>query len=155
MQAPRSKARPSGAALIIDYGPSVTIPISTLRGIRAHQRESPFSRAGQVDLSVDVDFGALVEVALDTSEGVEVHGPVEQGIWLEGMGGRERCEALVKKAEAGGGEKEETKDTTERLRQGWERLAARGPEGMGRLYKVMAIVPERGGLRPVGFGGDV
>jgi len=149
---PSSKSTPSGAALFIDYGPSSTIPISTLRGIRAHQRASPFSDAGLVDLSADVDFGALVEAALEASEIVEVHGPVGQGDWLEGMGGRERCEMLVKKARAS---EKEGEEIAQRIRTGWERLVGRGPDGMGKLYKVMAVVPERNGARPVGFGGDL
>jgi len=107
-----------------------------------------------VDLSADVDFGALVEAALEASERVEVHGPVGQGDWLEGMGGRERCEMLVKKARAAGAGKD-GEDVAQRIRMGWERLVGTGPDGMGKLYKVMAVVPERNGTRPVGFGGDV
>lgn len=38
----------------------------------------------------------------------------------------------------------------------WKRLVGREGSGMGKVYKVMAIVPEGGGTRrPVGFGGDV
>ncbi len=38
----------------------------------------------------------------------------------------------------------------------WKRLVEGGPKGMGKAYKVMAIVPENGGRRrPVGFGGHV
>jgi len=147
---PRAPPAPSGAALIIDYGPTSTIPINSLRGIRAHKLTSPFDAPGEVDLSADVDFGALVEATLAASESVEVHGPVGQGDWLEGMGGRERLEALVGKAGAQGQE-----EVVRRLREGWERLTGRGVDGMGRLYKVLAVVPERGGRRPVGFGGDV
>jgi len=156
MPAPITKPAPSGAALIIDYGPSDTIPINSLRGIRAHKLTSPFEAPGEVDLSVDVDFGAIVEVALGASEKVEVHGPVEQGDWLEGMGGRERLEALVGKAGVGMGDgMVEKEEVVKRLKEGWERLTGRGSDGMGRLYKVLAVVPERGGKRPVGFGGDV
>lgn len=96
---------------------------------------------------------------MNASERVEVHGPVGQGDWLEGMGGRERLEALVGKAKAGreeeGGKGDTVEDVVKRLREGWERLTGRGVDGMGRLYKVLAVVPERGGRRPVGFGGDV
>lgn len=163
-------AGPSGAALFIDYGPSETIPASTLRGIRAHRPCSPFEAAGRVDLSADVDFGALAEAALGASEGVEVYGPVEQGTWLGSMGGKERSEVLVRKARAGGGAgeeggagaagvagaAEEGEGTADRITTGWRRLVDRGPNGMGRLYKVMAVVPASGGARrPVGFGGDV
>ena len=103
-----------------------------------------------MDLSADVDFTALAEAAINASLGVEVHGPVEQGLWLERMGVKERTEVLVKKLGEGKTEAEE------RLRKGVERLVERGGGGMGRLYKVMAILPENGGSRrPVGFGGEV
>lgn len=42
-----------------------------------------------------------------------------------------------------------------RVEMGWERLVDRGVNGMGGLYKVMAVVPGREGGRPVGFGGGV
>lgn len=147
--APFTKTRPSGAALIIDYGPAATIPVNTLRGISAHRTVSPFERPGRVDLTADVDFGAIVETALSASEGVVVHGPTTQAGWLGEMGGQERLERLMQGAR---GEEEK-----ERVRKGWERLVDRGPDGMGRVYKCLAIVAERGpeGRRVVGFGGDV
>jgi NADH dehydrogenase [ubiquinone] 1 alpha subcomplex assembly factor 7 len=145
----RSKERPSGAALILDYGPSSTIPASTLRGIRAHKLVSPFSSPGLVDISVDVDFTALAEAAVNASQGVEVHGPVEQGQWLERMGIREREKMLIEKLG-------QDVDGVKRISQAVERLVERGGGGMGKLYKVMAIVPEGGGQRrPVGFGGGL
>ena len=145
----RQNASPAGAALIIDYGPSYTIPINSLRGIRAHKRVSPFTSPGEVDISADVDFTALAEAALTASEGVEVYGPVEQGAWLHQLGGTTRVEQLVNKA----GSEERKKD----MLTGWKRLVeGSGLGGMGEVYKVMAIVPESGGKRrPVGFGGEV
>lgn len=146
------KPKPSGAALILDYGPADTIPTSTLRGIRNHTLCSPFLSPGHVDISADVDFTALAEAALAASNGVEVHGPVEQGAWLEAMGARERSEMICSSLQkhAGGEEKER------QVRKGVERLVERGGGGMGKIYKVMAILPENGGRRrPVGFGGDV
>ena len=141
------KTNATGAALIFDYGPATHIPTSTLRGIRDHKPVSPFATPGLVDISANVDFLALTEAALDASPGVEVHGPVEQGLWLESMGIRERAEMICK------GLKEE--EAKKRVRASVERLVERGGGGMGRLYKVLAIVPERGGRRPVGFGGAV
>ena len=139
------KETPSGAALIIDYGTSDTIPTSTLRGIMSHKLVSPLSSPGRVDVSADVDFTALAEAALDASENVEVHGPMEQGLWLENMGIRQRADMLSKGAGEDG----------EKVKKAVERLVERGGGGMGRLYKVMAIVPESGGKRPVGFGGQI
>lgn len=141
------KPNPTGAALIFDYGPSAHIPTSTLRGIRDHKPVSPFATPGLVDISADVDFLALTEAALKASPGVEVHGPVEQGFWLASMGIKERAEMICK------GLVEEEAIT--RVRTSVKRLVERGGGGMGRLYKVLAIVPERGGKRPVGFGGTV
>ena len=142
------KARPSGAALIFDYGPADTIPTGTLRGIRLHQPVSPFTDPGLVDISADVDFTALAEAALAASPDVEVHGPVEQGGWLQSMGIRERAEMICKEL----GEDEEGK---KRVRGAIQRLVERGGGAMGKIYKVLAIMPERGGRRPVGFGGDI
>ncbi|KAM0501490.1 hypothetical protein ACHAP8_004478 [Fusarium lateritium] len=143
------KPKPSGAALILDYGTSDTVPINSLRGIRHHRRVSPFSAPGLVDLSADVDFTAIAEVAMSASEGVEVHGPVTQGDFLTVMGIRERAEQLTK---APGVEK----GTIDKIDGAWKRLVDKGPDGMGKLYKVLAILPENDGRRrPVGFGGDV
>ena len=140
--------QPAGAALVIDYGPLDTIPISSLRGIRKHQVISPFVYAGQADISADVDFTALADAALDASEGIEVHGPVEQGLWLNQLGIKERADRLLR------GVKDEKKK--KELESGWKRLVEAGPRGMGKAYKVMSIVPENGGKRrPVGFGGGV
>lgn len=165
------KSEPLGAALILDYGPANTIPSSTLRGIRSHQLVSPFAGAGEVDLSADVDFLALVEAALGASDNVEVHGPVEQGVFLEQMGIKERSEMLIrglerkseKGAEAPGGREgsldndaAEVQTRKRAIREAVDRLVSRLPgRGMGTLYKALAIVPERGGKRPVGFGGGL
>ncbi|ERF69517.1 hypothetical protein EPUS_01846 [Endocarpon pusillum Z07020] len=151
----------SGAALIIDYGPSSTVPLNSLRGIKNHKRVSPFSEPGLVDLSADVDFTALAEGAVQASGGVEVWGPVEQGDFLGALGGAERVGMLIQGLEKGvdvgrsgrGGGLEEKKRV---LMGSWKRLVEKGGGGMGRIYKVLAILPEAGGKRvPVGFGGGV
>ncbi|KAK4151766.1 putative S-adenosyl-L-methionine-dependent methyltransferase-domain-containing protein [Chaetomidium leptoderma] len=149
------KPKPSGAALILDYGPGDgTVPVNSLRGIRHHRHVSPLAEPGLTDLSADVDFAALAEAATRASEGVEVHGPVAQGDFLEMMGIRERVEALVKAIGDGGGEEKAAK--VEDVKKAWRRLVDRGPNGMGKLYKVLALLPEDNGRRrPVGFGGDV
>lgn len=144
------KPRPSGAALILDYGPASTIPANTLRGIRSHRPCSPFKSVGLVDISADVDFVALAEAALDASPGVEVHGPVEQAYFLSTLGIVERAERLLKSAR--------DDETRQRLETAVQRLIDRGPTGMGRIYKAMALVPFIEGKavrRPVGFGGSV
>ncbi|CZS90829.1 related to DUF185 domain protein [Rhynchosporium agropyri] len=154
------KKTPSGAAIILDYGPLDTIPTNSLRGIKAHKRVSPLSEPGLVDLSADVDFVALAEAALGASEGVEVYGPVEQGDFLRAMGIEERAGALVKsiklKEVRAGKWMDEGEEVVQRVDGAWKRLVERGGGGMGKVYKAMAIVPESGGTRrPVGFGGIV
>jgi len=163
---PFRKSKPSGAALIIDYGPPNTIPTNSLRGIKSHKLlSSPFVSAGATDLSADVDFMALAETAINSSPGVEVHGPIDQAAFLTAMGIEERAAQLVKRAMQGGGGdakgKEELTEVAKRIEGGVRRLVDRGPQGMGGLYKVMAIVPYapvkpgESRRRPVGFGGDV
>ncbi|EEH44166.1 uncharacterized protein PADG_00455 [Paracoccidioides brasiliensis Pb18] len=145
------KRVPSGAALILDYGTTSTIPINSLRGIRKHQLVSPFAVPGQVDISANVDFTALAEAAIDASPGVEVYGPVEQCQFLEALGISKRASQLLTKVEGEGGE-----EKRKRIESGWKRLVERGGGGMGKLYKALAIVPESGGRRrPVGFGVSV
>lgn len=147
-----TKPHPSGAALILDYGPQSRIPANTLRGIRSHKLVSPFSAPGTVDLSADVDFMALAETAIASSPGVEVHGPVQQADWLESMGVRERVGRLM------GSVSKTEEEKARRMEGSWKRLVDRGPTGMGRLYKALAIVPyieEAPVRRPVGFGGGV
>lgn len=156
LSAPLSEIRktkiPSGAALILDYGPLDTTPANSLRGIRAHQTVSPFSKPGLVDISADVDFIGLAHAALDASPGVEVHGPVEQASFLWAMGIKERAEMLERVAKDRSDE-----EGVKRIEGAWKRLVDRGPRGMGRIYKAMAILPYQEGRmrRPVGFGGDV
>lgn len=165
---PISKPSPSGAALIIDYGPPDHIPINSLRGIRAHKLVSPFDRPGETDVSADVDFLALAETAINSSPGTEVHGPVSQANFLNAMGIQERAAQLVKKAldderagKGGGKDKSELTEIVKRVESGWRRLVDTSPQGMGRLYHVMAIVPYsppkegQPRRRPVGFGGDI
>lgn len=164
------KGESSGAALIIDYGPSSTIPSNSLRGIKSHKLVSPFAEPGRVDISADVDFVGLAESAIDASKGVEVHGPVDQARFLEAMGIQQRAAQLVKKAlesqrtrtaSSHGEARPNLAEMAKRIDSGRKRLVDRGPQGMGKLYKVMAIVPHRAGSnvqsprRPVGFGGDV
>lgn len=144
------KQTPSGAALILDYGPALTIPTNSLRGIRAHHRVSPFSAPGLVDISADVDFQGLAEAALNASPGVVAHGPAEQSTWLKAMGIEARAQMLADNAATDADEA--------RVKGAWKRLIDRGPHGMGKLYKALAILPYVEGQkmrRPVGFGGDI
>ncbi|PHH52258.1 Protein arginine methyltransferase NDUFAF7, mitochondrial [Ceratocystis fimbriata CBS 114723] len=137
-----------GAALIIDYGQSDAIPANSLRGIKEHQRVSAFSEPGLVDLSADVDFKGLADAFLDSSEHVEVHGPVMQGDFLSMMGMKEQARTIA--------ESIADKALAEKIRASAERLMDKSPSGMGKVYKMLAVIPENSGRRvPVGFGGDI
>jgi NADH dehydrogenase [ubiquinone] 1 alpha subcomplex assembly factor 7 len=130
---PFRKTKPSGAALIIDYGPSNNIPTNSLRGIRSHKVVSPFTSPGLVDISADVDFTGLAHAAVDASMGVEVHMPIEQAAWLTNMGIHTRAEILKNAAK--------DEEARKRIEGSLKRLVDRGPIGMGKIYKVMAITP--------------
>ena len=84
-----------------------------------------------------------------------MHGPIEQGLWLESMGIRERAEMICKWLKENDGDLRNVAEAKQRVMGAVDRLVERGPGGMGRIYKVLAIVPERGGKSPVGFGGGV
>jgi len=75
------------------------------------------------------------------------------------MGIQERAEMLIKSAAArkpAEGGKESAKQHAVDVEKAWRRLVDRGPGGMGKVYKALAILPENEGKRkPVGFGGDV
>ncbi len=159
LQPSKANARPpSGAALIFDYGQCTKVPGNSLRGIRSHKLVSPFSSPGLVDLSADVDFTALADAALDASPTVAVHGPVTQAAWLKGMRVEARAEALAAAAP--------TQEKKQEILQAWQRLVDVGPNGMGGLYKVMAIMPhnadgdvkgeyaEKDVVAPPGFRGE-
>ncbi|KAL5612996.1 hypothetical protein BROUX41_003927 [Berkeleyomyces rouxiae] len=143
-----ARDRPVGAALIIDYGQSDAIPANSLRGIKEHQRVSAFSEPGLVDLSADVDFKGLTDAFIDSSPHIEVHGPVMQGDFLSMMGMKEQAAAISKSVA--------DKDLADRIRDAAERLMDKSPNGMGKVYKILAVIPENSGRRvPVGFGGDI
>jgi NADH dehydrogenase [ubiquinone] 1 alpha subcomplex assembly factor 7 len=134
-----------GAALIIDYGPANTIPINSLRGIKQHKIVSPFEAPGEVDLSVDVDFQAL-KIAATKSNNVQVHGPIEQGDWLHAMGIGARATSLANNQQSSEGKK--------RIESAYNRLVEKSGGAMGKVYKVMSILPEEVQI-PVGFGGKL
>jgi hypothetical protein len=140
--------------------------------------ESP----GLVDVSAHVDFAGLARAALEatatatgptssppfppsssspptSSSAVEIHGPVTQADWLEALGISQRGEALERAVAARhqSDSQEAAEEARRRVREGWRRVADRGPAGMGNVYKAMAIVPagSRAAGGVVGFGGGV
>lgn len=118
----------TGAALIVDYGPSEGVPGNTLRGIKDHRFVSPFADPGEVDLSVDVDFGAIATAFKDLD--VVILGPVEQGAFLENMGMGIRRDQLTRRA---------NHEEQQMIRLAYDRLVNRAE--MGGIYKFMGVIP--------------
>jgi NADH dehydrogenase [ubiquinone] 1 alpha subcomplex assembly factor 7 len=123
-----------GAALIVDYGGDGSG--NTLQAVRRHQKESPFDRPGEADLSARVDFAALLGAA--RAAGAAAYGPVPQGTFLQALGlglRAERLSALATPAQATA-----IKSQVERLTDA---------RGMGSLFQAMAITHPN--LQPPGF----
>ncbi|HMJ92772.1 MAG TPA: SAM-dependent methyltransferase [Allosphingosinicella sp.] len=132
----RRIAAQGGTALIVDYGPVRSGTGDTLQAVSAHGFADPWVEPGERDLTAHVDFEALAEAA--GREGVRVAGPRTQGEWLVAMGLDLRARALARSAP----------ERADEIGAARERLA--GPDEMGDLFKVMALVspswPEAAGF---------
>jgi SAM-dependent MidA family methyltransferase len=133
----RRIAAAGGAALIVDYGYAAAGPGKTLQAVRRHAFVDPLAAPGEADLTAHVDFAALARQA--EAAGAAVHGPIEQGAFLLSLGLRERAERLGATADA---------SKRGAVVRAVERLA--GAEGMGELFKVLALT--RLGVTPPPFG---
>jgi NADH dehydrogenase [ubiquinone] 1 alpha subcomplex assembly factor 7 len=129
-------ARQGGAALIVDYGHVRTNAGETLQAISGHRFADPWHDPGERDLTAHVDFEALGDAA--RAGGAEVHGPVEQGAWLETMGIEHRAATLARASP----------ERADEIHQARHRLVS--PDAMGRLFKAMAVTAPRWPL-PAGF----
>mgnify|MGYP001222312244 CR=1 FL=1 len=125
------------ASLIIDYGHTQTQLGETLQAVKSHKYHNPLTDIGEVDLTSHVDFEALV--ATSKTLGTRVHGPITQRDFFTSLGIEQRTRTLAAKAEGG---------QVPLLLEGSKRLIAKN--GMGTLFKVMAITPKRGET-PAGF----
>ncbi|MBT4907401.1 MAG: class I SAM-dependent methyltransferase [Rhodospirillaceae bacterium] len=119
-----------GAALFIDYGHRRTAVGETLQAVRQHRPISPLEAPGTCDVTAHVDFQRVVEAAVIA--GVRPLGPLDQGVFLQRLGIRERADSLRGKADD-----RQTRDLNAAL----TRLI--GPTEMGTLFKVMALSEQR------------
>ena len=133
-------AAQGGAMLVVDYGHTETGIGATLQAMRDHQFVDPLADPGLADLTAHVDFAALARAA--RAQGLDVQGPVTQGAFLRELGIFERAAALRQRA---------TPQQVLALDAALQRLT-QGSEGMGELFKAMALCPRGTPVMP-GFAG--
>ncbi|MBL8642400.1 MAG: SAM-dependent methyltransferase [Rhodospirillaceae bacterium] len=118
--------RDGGAALLIDYGHTVSAAGDTLQAVKQHQYVPVLQNPGSADLTAHVDFAAVKNAG--RTHGANVFGPVEQGTWLKQLG------IGVRQVQLARGKPPEVARTVE---EGVRRLTE--PHGMGALFKVIAL----------------
>ncbi|KAJ1809853.1 hypothetical protein LPJ75_004307 [Coemansia sp. RSA 2598] len=123
--------------LIVDYGQDWTQG-DTFRGIKSHKFANPLSSPGSMDLTADVDFSYLRFAAKDRAA---CFGPVEQGFFLHSMGIQARLQQLLNTT-ADAGMQKNLVDCYKRLTD---------PHSMGRIYKVLAVLPKDSSMVPIPF----
>ncbi len=113
-----------GAALIIDYGDWGGRGDS-LQAVSRHQKVSPLTRPGEVDLTAHVDFAALAQTAAPLAAAF-----ASQGVFLERLGLAARAQALAARLDGA---------ALEQHLAAHRRLAH--PDEMGNLFKVLGLTP--------------
>jgi NADH dehydrogenase [ubiquinone] 1 alpha subcomplex assembly factor 7 len=121
-----------GAALIVDYGHVRSDAGDTFQAIAGHSFADPLKNPGQADVTAHVDFHALARAAEDM--GARVHGPVQQGEFLQRLGIETRALTLMSKA---------SHEVSEDIAGALKRLIGDGRDGMGSLFKVLAVCEPR------------
>ena len=91
-------AAQGGAALIVDYGHTHSVPGETLQAVRGHDYADPLAEPGEADLTAHVDFEGLAAAA--RAAGAAVSGPLTQGAFLLALGIAQRAEMLSKDKDA-------------------------------------------------------
>ncbi|MCC0043261.1 MAG: class I SAM-dependent methyltransferase [Brucellaceae bacterium] len=119
-------AAAGGAALFIDYGHLQPGLGDTLQAQRNHVYDDVLAHPGEADITSHVDFAALASAV--SSHGLETE-LCTQGQFLLSLGLLERAGQLGAALDEAG---------REQIRDAVERLA--GPEQMGELFKVLAVM---------------
>ncbi len=114
-----------GGGIFFDYGHLQPGLGETFQAVRKHRYEGVFDNPGEADLTSHVDFFALA--AAVRARGLDVHLTTQAGFLLEN-GLLERAGQLGARLDQAGRQK---------IAAAVERLA--GPDGMGKLFKVMTI----------------
>jgi SAM-dependent MidA family methyltransferase len=118
-----------GTGLFIDYGYLAPAVGDTLQALRGHAFDDVLAHPGEADITTHVDFARLASVAERLGLTTELG---RQGRFLLDLGLLERAGQLGADADDEG---------RERIRDAVERLA--GPDGMGDLFKVLAVTSPR------------
>jgi NADH dehydrogenase [ubiquinone] 1 alpha subcomplex assembly factor 7 len=118
-----------GIALFLDYGHTKLGFGDTLQAMRGHAFVDPLATPGESDLTTHVDFETLASLAREL--GLTVHGPMDQGAFLQALGLEARTEQLISHAQ--------TPQQKEAIRSAERRLTDTSRTGMGRLFKVIAF----------------
>jgi NADH dehydrogenase [ubiquinone] 1 alpha subcomplex assembly factor 7 len=131
------RARKDGAALILDYGHIKYGLGDTLQAVAGHAYTDPLAAPGEADLTAHVDFEALAQSA--ESIGAHIHEPIPQRDFLLRLGIEQRAATL--KAAA-------TRDKALQIDLALARLTTSGAQGMGELFKAIAIADPKLGALP-------
>ncbi len=117
-----------GAALLVDYGHAGGFG-DTLQAIWRQRFDDPLAHPGEADLTAHVDFAALARSA--RKAGARSFGPIGQGALLRRLGLEARADRLKHGADPA---------AAAGIDAAVARLAGPGPEGMGDLFKALALV---------------
>ena len=120
-------AKQSGAALIIDYGYSLTTIGDTLQAVQDHKSSPVLSTPGAADITAHVDFESIYRATMNSK--ILFFGPISQRQFLTRIGIKTRASSLMSKA---------TPENAEKTYSALMRLIA--PELMGTMFKAVAIV---------------
>lgn len=119
-------AEQGGTALIADYGHRRSAIGDTLQAVRNHQYHPVLNAPGTADLTAHVDFQVVAETA--RLAGLRVHGPVEQGTWLNRLGFSIRQLQLVA---------EKSDEEARTIVAAGRRIT--DPDAMGTLFKIISL----------------
>jgi NADH dehydrogenase [ubiquinone] 1 alpha subcomplex assembly factor 7 len=131
------RVRSDGAALVLDYGHVKYGLGDTLQAVAGHAYTDPLRAPGEADLTAHVDFESLAQSA--ESIGGRIHGPILQRDLLLRLGIEQRAAAL--KANA-------SRDKALEIELAASRLTESGAQGMGELFKALAIADPKFGPLP-------
>lgn len=127
-------AAEGGAALLLDYGPGAPGFGDSLQAMAGHRAADPLAPPGTVDITAHVPFPALAAAA--RAAGAAAFGPLPMGLFLQRLGLASRAAILAEAARRQG-----RAGQAGLILSGAERLLA--PEGMGRLFKALAVCDPR------------